>query len=192
MLKKSARCFVVIIVIITTVPFFAFAEKPSYYAAPEAVGLSHEIVNFHVVDPDIMRGSHPSGKALALLKEYAGVKTILSLHDKKQDNEWEKQAAEKLGITFINIPMNGIKEQDIGTIERCLKIIDNKANQPIFVHCYEGKDRTGMVFAAYRIKYDHWSFSDAFNEMLGYGYHRVLCYNLKKSLVRWNSAQNHP
>jgi len=118
------------------------------------------------------------------LKEYFDLKTVLNLRDGKEIVEWEAKAAKELGIDFINIPMNAAEEQSIEKIERILDIITDKSRQPIFVHCHGGKDRTGLIFAAYRIKYGHWGIEDAYKEMLGYGFDEAY-YQINKSLRKW-------
>lgn len=178
-MKKAIR----LIFVVLTLHSFCFAGTEVAY--DRQISLVREINNFHVVTPSIMRGSQPSEEGLRLLKNYCGVKTILSLNNDRQHNRWEKSITAKLDMNFINIPMEGNKEQSIETIERCLEIIHDSANQPIFVHCQAGKDRTGLIFAAYRIKYDHWSLKDVLMEMLVYGYDRGCCENLEKSLMKW-------
>lgn len=148
--------------------------------------LVHSILNFHIVEPDVMRGSQPSEDGFRMLKEGYNVRTILCLRHNKQHNQWEKDVVEKLGMNFINIPMSAAKKQNIEKIEHALSIINNEANQPIFVHCHGGKDRTGLIFAAYRIKYSHWSLEEALTEMLAYGYDQDRFSNLRESLTEWN------
>jgi protein tyrosine phosphatase (PTP) superfamily phosphohydrolase (DUF442 family) len=162
----------------------SLAIKPYYN---EEISFVREIFNFHIVEPNVMRRSQPSARALRLLKKYYGVKTILSLRDDKQVNDWERQIVEKLGMTFINIPMSGINKQKPETIAQSIDIISDKSNHPIFVHCKSDKDRTGMIFAAYRIKYDNWSYEDALMEMYAYGYDPICCAKLKDSLDKWNA-----
>lgn len=43
---------------------------------------------------------------------------------------------------------------------------------PVYVHCKDGVDRTGIVCAAYRVLMLGWSVDDAIKEMYGLGYHR--------------------
>ena len=150
------------------------------------VSFVREIFNFHVVAPGIMRSSQPSEAGLKLLKDYCGIKTILNLRDDQEKVEWERQIAEKLGIDFINIPMNGGQKQGAEKIEQCLNIMRDKARQPVLVHCWGGKDRTGMICAAYRMKYENWSLADALFEMLTYGYSRSCCFQLEESLFAWD------
>lgn len=147
----------------------------------------YELGNFHIVTSGVMRGAQPSEEGFKILKDRYNVKTILSLRNNKQHNKWEERLVEGLGVNFINIPMDRTKEQSIEKIEMCLNIINDKSKKPIFVHCHAGKDRTGLIFAAYRIKQDNRSFKDAFMEMLAYGYDEVKYYNLKKSLIKWHN-----
>jgi len=159
-------------------------------AADKVAPLPAKIFNFHVVSPGIMRGSQPSTQDLMLLKERAGLKTILSLNDNQQTNEQESFAASQIGVGFINIPMSALDEQAPDKIKACLAIINDKSRHPIFIHCQAGKDRTGLIMAAYRVKYGHWSLSEALNEMLLYGYDRVNFPAMELSLRKWAQRIN--
>jgi len=155
-------------------------------AKNKEISLVREIFNFHIVAPGIMRSSQPSEANLQLLKDYCGLKTILNLRNDKEKVEWERQLAEKLGIDFINIPMSGGQKQGTERIEECLNIMQDKARQPVLVHCWGGKDRTGMICAAYKMKYENWNLKDALFEMLSYGYSRSCCFQLEESLSSWD------
>lgn len=144
----------------------------------------YNVANFHVVAPGILRGGQPTEDGLIILKEYFGLKTILDLRSEPKELEWESKKAQKLGIGFINIPMETGQEQSVTKIKAILDIITDKNRQPIFVHCHAGKDRTGLIFAAYRLKYDHWGIEDAYKEWLAYGFNENY-YNLNKSLRKW-------
>jgi len=176
------KIFVLISIIIFIGNSHCLAEESAY---DKSAWLSREIFNFHVITPNIMRGRQPSEESFKLLRSYCGVKTILNLRSHQQDVEWERAIAEKLALNFINIPMHGNMEQSVETIEQCLDIINDKSNQPIFVHCLGGKDRTGLIFAAYRIKHDNWNLKGALMEMYAYGYDRIRFFNLERSLMKW-------
>lgn len=165
--------------IINKSPTTHFYSPHRYRTAP-----AFNIVNFHMVTPGITRGGQPTKEGLMILKEFFGLKTVLSLRDSTEGAEQEKGMVEKLGMDFINIPMDAGQEQSVEKINQVLGIITNKSRQPIFVHCHGGKDRTGLVFGAYRIKYEHWGIEDAYKEMLGYGYNENY-YNLNRSLRKW-------
>ena len=143
------------------------------------------ITNFHVVTPGILRGAQPNDLALAQLKQFAGVKTVMNLRNETNQVAHEKQVVESNGMTYVSIPMNGTNTQDPGAIDAALAILTAPSQQPVFVHCQYGKDRTGLVLAAYRVKYEHWLLDDAIQEMLLYGYDRGCCSNLESSLKLW-------
>ena len=143
------------------------------------------IFNFHFVAPGIMRASQPPMERFEFLKERYNLKTVLSFRQNNQVNEQEKQILKAISVDFINIPMNAGERQSIEKIEKCLNIITDPSRQPILIHCHGGKDRTGLISAAYRIKYNNWSLEDALTEMLAYGYNEEYR-TLKESLIRWD------
>jgi protein tyrosine/serine phosphatase len=58
------------------------------------------------------------------------------------------------------------------------------ANRPVFVHCRQGQDRTGIVVAAYRMKTDGWPLDLAEAEMESFGFNGVWV-NLRHFLHRY-------
>ena len=58
-------------------------------------------------------------------------------------------------------------------VERVLTIIDAPENQPVFVHCRRGADRTGTIIACYRITHDGWNADQAKKEARRYGLSRL-------------------
>ena len=58
----------------------------------------------------------------------------------------------------------------LSAIERALK---DPAGRPVFIHCAEGKDRTGYSIAAYRMVFENWTADDAIHEMFDFGFHAI-------------------
>jgi len=54
-----------------------------------------------------------------------------------------------------------------------LSAMTDPANQPVFVHCSRGTDRTGVVMAVYRMEVDGWSEAEAEAEMEAFGFHEI-------------------
>jgi protein tyrosine/serine phosphatase len=126
-----------------------------------------EIKNFGCVSPRIYRGAQPTEQGLRELAR-RGVKTIISLRDTDEKAETERKGAEKEGIKFYNIPFaNWLGPKDT-RVEEVLKLINSAGNQPVFIHCKRGADRTGTVVAAYRISHDHWTAKQAKEEAKKY------------------------
>lgn len=42
----------------------------------------------------------------------------------------------------------------------------------VLIHCLHGEDRTGIVIAAYRIRYQNWSVENAIKDMYQNGFHQ--------------------
>ena len=49
-----------------------------------------------------------------------------------------------------------------------LALVNDPANQPVYVHCAGGRHRTGVMTAAYRMSIDGWTSDRAFKEMKSY------------------------
>jgi len=175
MLRYMKNCIVILV--------FLFFVGLSGCSSPNSNSLG--IVRFDEVAPNIMRGGLPSKKGFQILKEQYDVKTILSLCCNQKLNKKEKDLVENLGVEFISIPIDAQNKQGLDKIERCLNIISDTGRQPVFIHCLLGKDRTGLICAAYRTKVQKWNFSDSFKEMLSYGYDQARYYKLKESLIDW-------
>lgn len=143
--------------------------------------------NFHPVAPGIFRSGHLLASSILLLRQNA-MKTILSLEDYGDDPQGaqtDRAWAEQNSFTFIHQPMdwhNG--GPDFEAINAALAVISRPSNQPIIVHCRQGKDRTGIVIAAYRVKYQNWTVEAAVQEMHQLGMHSQF-YSWDRVLTRY-------
>lgn len=137
-----------------------------------------DISNFATVDNGIYRGGRPKQHGVEELKQM-GIKTIVNLEREIFEKEpgevkKERQWAEKAGIRFFHVPMHPFFAPKMEEIKEALTYITNPENQPVFVHCDRGSDRTGIVIAAYRITANGWSAENACKEMKKYGHSRFL------------------
>ena len=112
------------------------------------------------------RGGQPSNADLADLKRL-GVATIVDLRGSGSSVRREKRAAEALGMHFINFPLSGVFAPHDNDVAAVLKILES-APKPVFVHCWKGDDRTGVILACWRIRHDGWSNARALNEVERY------------------------
>jgi tyrosine-protein phosphatase SIW14 len=121
------------------------------------------IENFGRVDDTYYRGGQPQGQDYAALAA-AGIKNLTS--DDAQPNE--KALTEAAGMKYVQIPMTTHQVPTPMQVAKFLAIVDNKADQPVYVHCVGGRHRTGVMTAIYRMTNDNWSASQAFAEMKKY------------------------
>jgi tyrosine-protein phosphatase SIW14 len=123
------------------------------------------IGNFGEVAPTYFRGEQPEGSDYATLAAF-GIKTVIDLQADGQANE--KGLVEKAGMAFHRIPMTTHTAPTKGQIAEFLKLVNDPANQPVYVHCAGGKHRTGVMTAIYRMAHDGWTSDQAFKEMKQY------------------------
>ena len=145
----------------------AFAALTLSAAPALALDISRiHIENFGQVDDTYYRGGQPAGQDYAALAA-AGIKTIISLtSDDAQPNE--KAQAESAGMKFFQIPMTTHQVPTPAQITEFLAIVNDKAAQPVYVHCVGGRHRTGVMTAIYRMTTENWSAAQAFAEMKKY------------------------
>lgn len=107
-----------------------------------------ETVRLMKVDSGLWRSGQPDLEGLRALAQ-AGVKTVLSLREKV--DEEERREAKKLGMTVESVPILGFLMPTFSQVDRARKILEDPAKRPAAVHCRYGKDRTGTVVAAYKV-----------------------------------------
>lgn len=127
-----------------------------------------ELPNFHEVNARLFRGGQPREGGLKRLASL-GVKTIINLREADEVAAAEEREAHALGLRYFNVPVSMGGRPSVATVERVLALINAPENQPAFVHCRKGADRTGVVVAAYRITHDRWTAEAAQREADEYG-----------------------
>lgn len=140
----------------------------------------HPATNIFQVEPWLFRGERPRQEDF---KELAGlgVKTIINLERTWINREpdavkLERSLAVKNNIQFKHIPMHPFLGPKKSEVQEALAIIQDPANHSVFVHCRRGRDRTGIVIAAFRIKCQGWTAERAYEEMKGYGHRHLLLF----------------
>lgn len=120
------------------------------------------IEKYAVVQEGVLyRGAQPSAEGYERLRAQ-GIKTVIDLRHGERDEE--RQQVERLGMQYINIPSHA--DQPSGEdLARCLGLMLCPERQPVFVHCRQGRDRTGTAVAVYRMAKDGWDAERALKEL---------------------------
>jgi protein tyrosine/serine phosphatase len=72
----------------------------------------------------------------------------------------EKEAIAKIkGVNYFNNGSDQVPTQK--NVNTFLKIMDNKDNYPVLIHCYHGVGRAEMYSAIYRIEYENFTNKEA-------------------------------
>ena len=68
----------------------------------------------------------------------------------------EQNAVAKIkGVNYFNNGSDQVPKQE--NLDRFFKIMDNKENYPVLIHCYHGIGRAEMYSALYRIEYENFT-----------------------------------
>ena len=126
-----------------------------------------QIKNFGCINETFYRGAQPRDEDYADLAAM-GVKTIIDLQQGGVDRE--QSMVESQGMRFYRIGMSDKNQPTAQQAELFLKIVNDPANQPVFVHCAGGRHRTGAMSAIYRMTHDGWNADQAFLEMKRYDF----------------------
>ena len=132
-------------------------------AAARAAASPIRIDNFGRVNDNYYRGAQPEGRDYTDLAAL-GVKTLVNLTSDDAD-PGERAMTERAGMHYVQIPMTTHRPPTDAQLTQFMRIVNNPANQPVYVHCVGGRHRTGVMTAAYRMSEDGWTADRAFKEM---------------------------
>lgn len=109
-----------------------------------------------------------------------GVKVEINLEsgvydDLHPNDGFDNQAPADFGIDRYRIPMSDFFPPTQKQFDKIDEVIKQAVwnGKIVDIHCEKGKDRTGMVRAWYRMKYNHWTYSAAKQEMYNLGFNRL-------------------
>jgi uncharacterized protein (TIGR01244 family) len=129
---------------------------------------SKNLPNFQKVNDNLYRGGQPKKGGFAQLKKL-GIKTVIYLRSDEDKALNEKKLAEAAGINFLHFPLGNWDRPDQRNVDKILAHINDAENQPVFVHCRRGSDRTGTVIAIYRMTHEGWDAKKASDEAKKFG-----------------------
>lgn len=123
------------------------------------------IENFGRVTELYYRGAQPSDRDYRALAAF-GIRTVIDLQADGLSSEPARVAA--AGMQFYRIPMTTHVPPTPAQLALFLSLVNDPANQPVYVHCAGGRHRTGVMTAIHRIADLRWSADQAFREMKEY------------------------
>ena len=131
---------------------------------------THHSLDISEIAPGVYDGRKPHGDADFQALRAKGIKTIINIQTMTWDIEPERKHALKNGFGFVNVPITaspfGPREEKV---QRLFETMAAATNQPVYVHCLLGRDRTGVLMALYRVYYENCSPEDAWAEMIHRG-----------------------
>lgn len=127
------------------------------------------IPHFLQVDSRLYRGGQPTDEGYRRLADL-GVKTVVNLRtDEEVGLEETRHLVESLGMRWVSLPMRAYGRPTDAQIDAFLQAVGDPRQQPVYIHCRQGKDRTGTMVAVYRIVEDGWEPERAYREARALG-----------------------
>lgn len=131
---------------------------------------------FAKVRDGLYRGGKPSPEDLETLKRI-GIKKIVSLDDESGNDI--KPMVSDLGFDHIIWGLGDGKDPKVSALKK--RIVPTLLHGgPTYVHCFHGKDRTGMTIAMFRV-YSGWPVEKALEEAHKFGMGKDLPKNVRDS-----------
>jgi protein tyrosine/serine phosphatase len=149
-------------------------------AQPKEPPSNTNISNFGCINENFYRGAQPNRGDFSDLAAM-GVKTIIDLQEDGERNE--QQWVEASGMKFFRIGMSDSSWPSREKAQQFLKLVNDSANQPVFIHCHGGRHRAGIMTAIYRMTHDAWSADRAYAEMKQYGFEKGFGHGSLKDYV---------
>jgi len=135
------------------------------------VGEHHEAdQRFHTVRRGVLyRSRQPEAENFSGVAR-RNIVQVVNLRSELEDKEafTRIQAACKAqGVSMVNIPISTVVP-DEEQIQRFLQAVKDCKGATL-VHCAQGRSRTGIMIAAYRVVMEGWTAQAAYDEMIRFG-----------------------
>jgi tyrosine-protein phosphatase SIW14 len=141
------------------------AARPAAAPATTASSLALATIridNFGRLNDNYYRGAQPGDRDYTDLAAL-GIRTVIDLtRDGRSD---EQGLVEGAGMKFVRIPLTTSDRPSDAAVLQFLALVNDPANQPVYVHCQGGRHRTGVMTAVYRMTEDGWTADRAYAEM---------------------------
>jgi protein tyrosine/serine phosphatase len=127
-----------------------------------------ELPNFHKVTEKLYRGGQPQSGGMKRLAQLR-IRSVINLRGEDEMARREQKEAESANLRYFNVSLPGLGAPSDEQVARVMALIDNPENQPVFIHCKRGSDRTGTIVALYRISHEGWTAQRAVAEAKTHG-----------------------
>lgn len=159
-MRRASRFIAFSIVLAFAVGSFADGQKTSG---------ADSLPNLYEVNSNLFRGGQPDENGIKRLAQM-GIKTVINLRGEDSSTKNEEKWVEDAGMKFINVSLSNWFRPKTEDIDEIVALIDQAENQPVFVHCKRGADRTGTVIAVYRMTHEGWTAKQANKEAKEFGF----------------------
>lgn len=140
--------------------------------------------NFREVEAGkVYAGGYQRPRPLAEIVRAYRIRSVLCLRrdhatdpemaEKARYEEEERSVLEAEGVRFKRVEVSFSESlplsEQLDRVKEAADFLADPANQPVYLHCWAGKHRTGAVLAVYRVRHCGWTPEQARAELRRYG-----------------------
>ncbi|MFA6431167.1 MAG: dual specificity protein phosphatase family protein [Candidatus Margulisiibacteriota bacterium] len=157
--------------------FFALSLNAIAFTAKEVAGTGPYPYNFHIIDDHVYAGGHPLNpktkfnnsdeQVLSILNylKSLGVLTVINLENTRHIQERYAKLLESAGMKQLHIPLSSSHVPN----KKEWKEITAALQQPVYIHCMWGADRTGAVVGRYLVEKYNLASEEAYQAVISHG-----------------------
>lgn len=131
--------------------------------------------NFRQHCPGIWRGSRPQSAQDVSSLKLLGIKTIINLQSEFLESaqvDAESDWARALDVVFNHLPMSMILPPSRNVLVSAFsRLMDAGKEGPVYIHCHDGVDRTGVTMLVYDAIVRHIDHKTAIKTLINDGFH---------------------
>lgn len=134
---------------------------------PAHAGLKH----VSEVSPGIFRGAMAEDEQDYETLREMGIRTVVSLQSMPFNTSWDRWNTEHRGMGFVHAPLLPwfFEPGDEG-VDRAVRSLADPSLRPVYVHCFQGRDRTGLIVALHRVRNEGVDPMLAYQEWVAHGF----------------------
>ena len=128
---------------------------------------------FGMVTPGLYRGGPPDERDLVLLRALGVTKIVDLRREALYARRAERDRVRALGMAYVEYPFYGVFGADPSFLDALVAQLLDAGGGSVYVHCDNGRDRTGLAAALYRVVAQGWNPDRAWaDEVEAYGERR--------------------
>jgi cardiolipin synthase A/B len=116
----------------------------------------------------LARGNQPTTQRIDDLAHKFGFKSVINL--RAEDNS-DQATCQKDGLNYLHVNWVDKTAPTEAQIKQILDFATQGPNQPAYIHCFAGENRTSLAVACYRMACEGWPLDKARQEANGFGMH---------------------
>lgn len=146
-------------------PFFSAAGLAICSALLGPASMAVADLDAQQIAPGVYAGAAPQTAADYHALRQLQVRTVVDIRKySRRARNRERCLVELHGMIYRHVPVGFLATRD-NAPDEAFRLLADRRNHPVYIHCTLGRDRTGLVVALYRVRCLGWSPEAAYAAM---------------------------